>query len=77
MENVGRVVTELRDMGLYSAIPETSVLRSFILFFNVLEALVHRHLFIFPLFEADEALVAFLVGLLEHVIVKSGAFDLS
>jgi len=76
LENMGRVVKELREKELYSTLPETSVLRGFILFFNVLEALVHRHLFIFPLYEADEGLVAFLVGLLEHVIVESGAFDM-
>ena len=73
---MGRVVTELREKGLYSTMPETSVLGGFILFFNVLEALVHRHLFIFPLYEADEDLVAFLVGLLEYVIVDSGAFGM-
>ena len=70
--NISRVVTELRDTGLYNSIPEPIVLNSFILLFNVLEGLIHRHFFIYPLFETEEELIAFLVKLLE-CITKEGA----
>jgi len=70
--NISRVVTELRGLGLYSSIPEPIVLNSFILLFNVLEGLIHRHLFIYPLFETEEELIAFLVKLLE-CMTKEGA----
>lgn len=72
--NIIRVVTELRDMGLYSSFPEPIVLNSFILLFNVLEGLIHRHFFIYPLFETEEELVEFLVELLECMIKKVTVF---
>jgi hypothetical protein len=73
--NIRRVVTELRGMGLYSSIPEPIVLNSFILFFNVLEGLIHRHFFIYPLFETEEELIAFLVKLLECVTREGAVFS--
>jgi len=33
----------------------------------VLEGIIHRHLFVYPLFEADEELISFLVNLLECI----------
>jgi len=74
--NMSRVVAELKGAGLYGGIPESSVLKGFVLTFNVLEAFVHRHLFFYPMFETDEEFVVFLVSLLEPVIVESGAFDM-
>ena len=75
--NMSRVVAELKGMGLYGDIPESSVLGGFVLLFNVLEALVHRHLFVYPLCETGEELVAFLSNLLEFVIRESGVFGVS
>jgi len=69
--NMSKVVAELKDAGLYGSLPEQSVLNSFILLFNVLEGIIHRHLFIYPLFEAEEELISFLVNLLE-CLTKGG-----
>lgn len=63
--NMSKVVAELKDAGLYGSLPEQSVLNGFILLFNVLEGIIHRHLFVYPFFEAEEELVSFLVNLLE------------
>jgi AcrR family transcriptional regulator len=73
--NMSRVVAELKDAGLYGDIPESSVIKGFILTFNVLEALVHRHLFFYPMFENDEEFVAFIVSLLEHLTKESELFS--
>ena len=73
--NIRRVVAELKGSGLYGDIPESSVFEGFVLFFNVLEALVHRHLFFHPLYETEEELVAFLVGLLEYLTKEGGVFS--
>ena len=67
MTNMGRVVSELKDAGLYGSLSEQSVLAGFLLLFNVLEGIIHRHLFVYPLFEADEELISFLVNLLECI----------
>ena len=72
--NMSRVVAELKGMGLYSDIHESSVVRGFVLLFNVLEALVHRHLFFYPICKTEEELVVFLVGLLEHLAKGSEFF---
>jgi AcrR family transcriptional regulator len=72
--NIGRVVAKLRDEGLYNSIPESVVQNSFILLFNVLEGLIHRHLFVYPLFDTDEELIAFLVKLIECVTKERGVF---
>lgn len=73
-ENLSRVVAELKGIGLYGDMPESSVLSGFVLLFNVLEGLVHRHLFVYPLYETEEELVAFIVNLLECVIGERGVF---
>ena len=74
MVNMSKVVAELKDAGLYGSLPEQSVLNSFILLFNVLEGLIHRHLFVYPLFETEEELVSFLVNLLECLTKGGGIF---
>lgn len=73
--NISRVVAELKGVGLYGDIPESSVFNGFVLLFNVLEALVHRHLFFYPLYETEEELVVFLVGILEHLTKESESFS--
>ena len=40
--NMGRVVAELKDAGLYGSLPEQSVLAGFLLLFNMLEGIIHR-----------------------------------
>jgi AcrR family transcriptional regulator len=74
MTNMSKVVAELKDAGLYGSLPEQSVLNGFILLFNVLEGIIHRHLFVYPLFEAEEELISFLMNLLECLIKEGGIF---
>jgi AcrR family transcriptional regulator len=73
--SISKVVTELRQLGLYSSIKEPVVLKNFMLLFNVLEGLIHRHLFIHPLFENDEELISFLVLLMEYITNKAITFQ--
>ena len=72
--NMSKVVAELKDARLYGSLPEQSVLNSFILLFNVLEGIIHRHLFVYPLFETEEELISFLVNLLECITKGGGIF---
>jgi AcrR family transcriptional regulator len=74
MSNMRGVVAELRDAGLYGSLPEQLVLDGFILLFNVLDGLIHRHLFVYPLFESEEELVPFLVNILECLTKGGGIF---
>ena len=73
--NMRKVVKELRHLGLYSSIKEPVVLNHFMLLFNVLEGLIHRHLFIYPLFENDGELILFLVKLLEFITKEVTTFQ--
>lgn len=61
MANMRRVVKELKHLTIYRNITESLLLDNFLLFFNLLEAVIHRHLFVIPLFETDEELASYLV----------------
>lgn len=61
--NNRNVVKQLKERGLYQEVPEKLLVRSFMLLTNLIEAIIHRHLFVMPFFETDEELVEFLVNL--------------
>ena len=55
-------VKKLRNEdSLFRSIPEKQFFKSFIFIYNLIEAIVRRHLVIFPMFQTDEELVSFLV----------------
>jgi len=58
---------DVRRRNRDSIVTNMEVLAGFLLLFNVLEGIIHRHLFVYPLFEADEELISFLVNLLECI----------
>ena len=63
LENNRNVVKQLKERGLYKEVPEKELVRSFMLLTNLIEAIVHRHLFMMPFYETDEELIEFLVNL--------------
>lgn len=65
------IIINLRDAagglmrrGLFSGTPSPDVARTFLLNFKLIEAMVHRHLLVEPIFETDEELVGFLSKIL-------------
>ncbi len=52
----------------YSEVEESTLREMLILQFNVIEALVHRHLFFTPLFDTDEKLVSFLTKVIANIM---------
>ena len=63
-DNLQQIVHELTKRGIYKDIPEHVVLQNFMLFYNTIEAVIHRHLFVHPFFETDQEVVQFLVDIL-------------
>jgi AcrR family transcriptional regulator len=59
------IVDEIqKNNNLFKNIPRNSLISTFLLIFNTLEAFIHRHLFIVQIFPNDEDLVLFLKNLL-------------
>ncbi|MFX1566820.1 MAG: TetR/AcrR family transcriptional regulator [Promethearchaeota archaeon] len=54
--------------GIFRGVPEDLLLKNNILFFNLIEAVVHRHLFIIPFFDTDEELIEFLKNIIITII---------
>jgi len=55
-------VKKLRNEDpLFRSIPEKQFIERFIFIYNIIEAIIRRHLVIFPLFQTDEELISFLV----------------
>ena len=75
--NIKKITKELKDLGMYKDFPESFVFQNFLLFFNLLEAIIHRHLYINPLFTKDEILVQFLVKFFLCLIQNGILFPLS
>ena len=65
--NLQHVIDELKNADLYKEYPEQVVLQSFTLFYNIMEAVIHRHLFFHPFFETDREVIQFLVDILLFV----------
>ena len=69
--NLRNVVNELRNRNLYIDLSEQEVFQSFLLFYNLIEAIIHRHLLMHPFFKNDDALEGFLVSMLRNIILAS------
>ena len=67
--NLRNVVNKLRNKNLYADLSEQEVFQRFLLFYNLMEAIIHRHLLIHPFFENDDALEVFLVSMLHNIIL--------
>ncbi len=50
-----------KEDSLFRSIPEKQFIKSFIFIYNLIEAIIRRHLVIFPMFQTDEELKSFLV----------------
>ena len=55
------VKTLRNEDSLFRSIPDKQFLKGFIFIYNLIEAIVRRHLVIFPMFQTDEELISFLV----------------
>jgi AcrR family transcriptional regulator len=69
--NLRNIVNELQSRELYIDLSEQEVFQRFLLFYNLIEAIIHRHLFIHPFFENDDTLEQFLVTMLHTIISNS------
>jgi AcrR family transcriptional regulator len=47
--------------SLFRNIPEKQFIKGFLFIYNLIEAIIRRHLVIFPMFQNDEELISFLV----------------
>jgi AcrR family transcriptional regulator len=56
---------------IYAEMEESKLRDMLILQFNVIEALIHRHLFFTPLFDKDEELISFLTKIIESIMTSS------
>jgi len=64
MTNLRDAAGELIGRGLFSGAPGPEVVGTFLRNFKLIEAVVHRHLLVEPIFETDEELVGFLSKIL-------------
>jgi len=64
MMNLRDAAEGLMRRGLFSGTPSPDVARTFLRNFKLIEAVVHRHLLVEPIFETDEELVGFLSKIL-------------
>lgn len=62
------IVDIYKKEGIFRGIPEDLLLKNNILFFNLIEAIVHRHLFIIPFFDTDEELIELIKTLIMCII---------
>lgn len=62
------IVDIYKKEGIFRGIPEDLLLKNNILFFNLIEAIVHRHLFIIPFFDTDEELIELIKTLIICII---------
>lgn len=62
------IVDTYKKANVFRGVPDDLLLTNNILFFNLIEAITHRHLFIIPFFETDEELVEFIKTLIMCII---------
>ncbi len=61
-------VIKLHKLDFFKNIPQEKILKKSMLLFSFLEAIIHRHLFIMPIFETEDELIEFLTRLLIFII---------
>ncbi len=62
------ILDTYKKANVFRGVPDDLLLTNNILFFNLIEAIIHRHLFIIPFFETDEELVEFIKTLIMCII---------
>lgn len=70
------IVSIYKKEAIFQNVPEDLLLKNNILFFNLIEAIVHRHLFIIPFFDTDEELIEFIKTLIMCIIKAQMRNDL-
>ncbi len=68
-ENIAKEIRESNNF--FQNVPIKSLIFTLLVVFNTLEALIHHHLFITPIFPTDEELVHFLKKMLLMIIIMS------
>lgn len=69
IRNIAKKIQECNDF--FKIVPKTSLIYSLLAVFNTLEAFIHRHLFITPIFPTDDELVQFLKKLCLIIILPT------
>ncbi|NHJ48785.1 MAG: TetR/AcrR family transcriptional regulator [Asgard group archaeon] len=70
-----KVSEQLREVNpFYKNKPEEQVIRELLFMFHISEALIHRHIFISPIFLQDETLADFLTKLLMEILRNPSTF---
>ena len=67
-EMIEESVNKLRQLDAFKIIPQEKMLKDAILISSLFEAVIHRHLFVMPLFETDDELIKFLTRLVPSII---------
>ncbi|MFX1340703.1 MAG: hypothetical protein ACFFDK_18980 [Promethearchaeota archaeon] len=67
-EMIEESINKLQQLDFFKKIPQEKILKKAMLIFSFLEAIIHRHLFVMPLFETDDELIEFLTRLVTFII---------
>ena len=67
-DGLAEEIQETNDF--FKQVPRQTLIHTLITVFNTLEAFIHRHLFITPMFEADEQMIQFLKKILLGIIAN-------
>jgi AcrR family transcriptional regulator len=74
--SIQKISKKLKELGIYKDLPEPFIFQNLFLFFNLLEAIIHRHLYINPFYDRDEELVEFLVIFFSCLVQNKILFSL-
>ncbi|MFX1411909.1 MAG: TetR/AcrR family transcriptional regulator [Promethearchaeota archaeon] len=67
-EMIEESINKLQQLDFFKKIPQEKILKKTMLIFSFLEAIIHRHLFVMPLFETDDELIELLTRLVIFII---------
>jgi len=62
------VTNKIKNLKISKLIPEEWLIENLKMIYNLMDGIIHRHLFIMPLFEKDEELIEFLSKLILFII---------